>query len=259
LATAVLAALADVTATSGRFSSALLLADEALSQLELADASTHNPRRAHTLARTALAFTKSERLDRARDIARRIGPIDWRAWVTLKMSKSVSLAGDFSLVRGWMSEIEDSAATTNDQYARDWALACVAEGKAISGEYGDATRLALQIADPAPRSQALAGISAELYQQGEHSEALRLIREAETVAREIEDIEERVFALTSITEALTHIGDIARARRVIAEALASAPSRDALSALAVLAPEALSAVASDTLATFEPESGTHTT
>jgi len=254
---AVLAALADVSANSRRFPAALLLADEALSQLEAADAGPHWPRRDGTLSRTALAFGKSGQLDRAREIYLRISSLDWRAWVTLEMSRSISSVRELSLIRGWMSEIENFAATTQDHYARDWALACVAEGKAVTGDYGDATRLAFRIADPAPRSQALAGVAAEIHRHGERAESLHLIHEAEAAAREIEDTEELVFALTSVARALTLMGDIACARRVIAKALASGPSHDALSALAALDPKAVATVACDVLATLVPTHRSH--
>jgi hypothetical protein len=94
------------------------------------------------------------------------------------MMKAALPVGNFSLTREWMSEVEDSAATSPDQDTKDWAVACVAEGRAITGVHRDATRLALQIVDPAPRSRALAAIAAELHRQGERTEPLRRIKEA---------------------------------------------------------------------------------
>jgi tetratricopeptide (TPR) repeat protein len=250
-----LAALADASAASGRSPAAIPLADQALSQLELANTEPyHYPRRDQVLARIALAFGKSGQPGRARDLALRIWTVDWRAWFTLEMTRSVPPAGDFSFTLDWLSEIEESAATTPAQYLRDGALACIAEAKAVTGAHSDATRLAREIADPVPRSQALAGIAAELHRQGKRAEPLRLIQEAEAAAGEIgEDNDELVLALTSIAEALTCTGDSARARRAIARAMALAPSRAALAALAALAPQALAAVTSDILATIAPQ------
>ena len=253
---AALATVADVSSASNRIPAALLLAEEALSQLESADAVPYRlDLKYQVLGRTALAFGRSGQLGRAGDTVLRIDSIEWRAWFILKMIRAVLPVGNPSLTREWMSEVEDSAATSEDQDTKDWTLACAAESRAITGLHGDATRLALQIVDPAPRSCALAAIAAELHRQGERAEPLRLIQEAEVAAGEIEDTDELVFALTSVAEALTSTGDIARARRVIAKALASAPSRDALSALSALAPEALTAVTHDILATLEPDSG----
>lgn len=251
-----LAALADASAASGRSPAAIPLAHQALSQLELANSgSDHYPSRDQVLARIALAFGKSGQPGRARDLALLIWSVDWRAWFTLEMTRAVPPAGDLNLALAWLSEIEESAAATPTQYLRDGALACIAETKAIIGAHGDATRLAREIADPVPRSRALAGIAAELNRQGNRAESVRLIQEAQAAAGEIgeEDTDELVLALTSVAEALTCTGDFARARHTIARAMALEPSRAALAVMAALAPQALAAVTSDILAAIAPQ------
>jgi hypothetical protein len=198
---------------------------------------------AHSSAVHALALTGQ--FDRAERLIAEITDRSVRESSVLKLACALGNAGDFDRGLRLAATITDvrTRGTTQEQLVRSLALA---------GEFERAKAIAAVIESPSARADALGELAGALAEAGDRAGARRVLDQAEPFALAVTDPESPAWALSSLADDLAVAGAVEDAVRVLVEATGTGPWYRALGTAAVVAPDAVRALAEDVLGATGP-------
>ncbi|GIF75750.1 hypothetical protein [Asanoa siamensis] len=158
---------------------------------------------------------------RAEQLARSISRPEWRAEAFVGICRVLQDRGHQDLIA-----LAQEAARAADDITLPDSIPSLAAAIAKFGLDDWADRVVREIADPLERARGFAKLAEAAAERGDHQQARRLAEEAETLARNDEDLEDRTVLLIAVARTVFALGDKERAASLTTEVAEAARGID---------------------------------
>ena len=148
-----------------------------------------------------------------------------------------------------VDDAEEAALAVGYPATRSMVRHWLVEELIDAGDFELAERTALKATDPAHE---LGRVGRAMAEAGDRAGARRVLDQAEPFALAVTDPESRAWALSSLADDLAVAGAVEDAVRVLVEATGTGPWYRTLGTAAVVAPDAVRALAEDVLGATGP-------
>lgn len=247
--------IAEITDRSVRESSVLKLA-WALGNagdfdrgLRLAATITDVRTRGKTQEELVRSLALAGEFERAKAIAAVIESPSERADALGELASALATAGDRAGAGAVVDDAEEATLAVGHPATRNMARHWLVEQLIDAGDFELAERTALRTTNPAFE---LGQVGRAMAEAGDRAGARRVLDRAEPIALAVTDPESRAWALYSLADDLAVAGAVEDAVRVLVEATGTGPWYRTLSTAAVVAPDAVRALAEDVLGATGP-------